>query len=274
MGRDRFGWAPNARPLGRAGPGESLNQLAHLVASLLDVSRLQAGALPVFPRPADLREIIARSLDGFGPQARAVTVDLPPDLPQVIADPPIMERVIVNLAGNALRYSPAGSLPVLTADARGDRVELRVIDRGPGIPEAERDRAFMPFQRLGNTGSTAGVGLGLTVSRGLTEAMGGTLEPEETPGGGLTMAISLPVVARPAVRGSTRRPLGGGSLAIVEPVPRSRTARGALGWEAGGAARDSTDANALVLGGECWHGHAACALPAPQTREHPPVRYR
>ena len=256
---------------------ESLNQLAHLVASLLDVSRLQAGALPVFPRPADLREIIARSLEGFGPQARAVTVDLPPDLPQVIADPPIMERVIVNLAGNALRYSPAGSPPVLTADARGDRVELRVIDRGPGIPEAERDRAFMPFQRLGNTGSTAGVGLGLTVSRGLTEAMGGTLEPEETPGGGLTMAISLPVVARPAVRGSTRRPLGGGSLAIVEPVPRSRTAPGALGWEAGGAARDSTDANALVLGGECWHGHAACALPAScprPARAHPPVRHR
>jgi len=72
---------------------------------------------------------------------------------------------------------------VLTADVRGDRVELRVIDRGPGIPEAERDRAFKPFQQLGGTGSTAGVGLGLTVSRGLTEAMGGMLEPEETPGG-------------------------------------------------------------------------------------------
>ncbi len=173
---------------------ESLNQLAHLIASLLDVSRLQAGALPVFPRPADLGEIIACSLDGFGSHARAVTVDFPSDLPQVMADPPIMERVIVNLAGNALRYSPAGSPLLLTAGAHGDRVELRVIDRGPGIPEAERDRAFMPFQRLGDTGSTTGVGLGLAVSRGLTEAMGGTLKPEETPGGGLTMAISLPAV--------------------------------------------------------------------------------
>ena len=177
---------------------ESLNQLAHLIASLLDVSRLQAGALPVFPRPTDLGEIIAHSLDGFRPQARAVTVDLPPGLPQVMADPPIMERVIVNLAANALWYSPAGSPPRLTAGARGDRVELRVIDRGPGIPEAERDRAFLPFQRLGDTGTAPGVGLGLTVSRGLTEAMGGTLEPEETPGGGLTMTISLPAVPRSA----------------------------------------------------------------------------
>jgi two-component system sensor histidine kinase KdpD len=193
---------------------ESLNQLAHLIASLLDVSRLQAGALPVFPRPADLGEIIACSLDGFGPAARAVTVDIPPDLPQVMVDPPIMERIIVNLAGNALRYSPAGSPPVLTADARGDRVELRVIDRGPGIPEADRDRAFRPFQRLGDTGKTTGVGLGLTVSRGLTEAMGGTLEPEKTPGGGLTMTISLPAVADPR-SGQHAAHSGGGSLAIV-----------------------------------------------------------
>jgi len=153
-----------------AAADESLNQLAHLIADLLDVSRLHAGALPVLPRPTDLREITARSLDGFTPQAQAVTVDFPPDLPQVMADPPIMERVIVNLAGNALRYSPAGSPPLLTAGARGDRVELRIIDCGPGIPEADRDRAFMPFQRLGDTGTTAGVGLGLTLSRSLTEA--------------------------------------------------------------------------------------------------------
>ena len=167
------------------------------------MSRLQAGALPVFPRPTDLGEIIACSLKSFGPQARAVTVDFPPDLPQVMADPPIMERVIVNLTGNALRYSPARSPLLLTAGASGGRVELRVIDRGPGIPEAERDRAFMPFERLGGTSSTAGVGLGLTVSRGLTEAMGGTLKPEETPSSGLTMAISLPAryLARASAHG-------------------------------------------------------------------------
>jgi nitrogen-specific signal transduction histidine kinase len=74
---------------------------------------------------------------------------------------------------------------------------LRVVDRGPGVPETDRDRIFAAFQRLGDTRSTIGIGLGLTVSRGLTEAMGGTLEPEETPGGGLTMAISVPAASRP-----------------------------------------------------------------------------
>jgi two-component system sensor histidine kinase KdpD len=177
---------------------ESLDRLTHLAASLLDVTRLQAGALPVFTRPADLGEIITCSLDGFGPQARAVMVDIPCDLPEILVDPAIMERVIVNLAGNALRYSPAGSPLLLTANVRGDRVELRVIDRGPGIPQADRYRAFMPFQRLGDTSKTAGTGLGLALSRGLTEAMGGSVEPAETPGGGLTMVVSLPAAPRPA----------------------------------------------------------------------------
>ena len=177
---------------------ESLDQLTHLLASLLDVSRLQAGALPVFPRPGDLEEIIARSLGGIGPQARAVMVRIPSDLPRVMVDPPIMERVIANLAANALRYSPSGSPPLVTASARGGRVVLRIIDHGPGVPEADRDRIFAAFQRLGDNRSTIGVGLGLTVSRGLTEAMHGTLEPEETPGGGLTMAISVPAASGPA----------------------------------------------------------------------------
>jgi two-component system sensor histidine kinase KdpD len=191
---------------------ESLDQLTHLVTSLLDVSRLQAGALPVFPRPANLEEIIERSLSGIGPQARAVMVRIPPDLPPVMADPPIMERVIANLTTNALRYSPSGSPPLLTASARGGRVILRVVDRGPGVPEADRGRIFLAFQRLGDTGSTIGVGLGLTVSRGLTDAMGGTLEPEETPGGGLTMAISVPAASGPTQPrpGSMRRLAGTG----------------------------------------------------------------
>ena len=101
------------------------------------------------------------------------------------------------MTANALRYSPAGSPPLLTASAMADRVELRIVDRGPGIPETDRDRIFVPFQRLGDTDNTAGVGLGLALSRGLTEAMGGTLDPEDTPGGGLTMAISLPAVPSP-----------------------------------------------------------------------------
>jgi len=177
---------------------ESLDLLARLAASLLDVSRLQAGALAVFPRPADLGEIVADCLDALGPQARPVRADIPSALREVMADPAIMERVIANLVGNALRYSPAASPPLVTARDLGDRVQLCVVDHGTGIPEADRKRAFLPFQRLGDPGDRTGVGLGLVVSRGLAEAMGGTVEPEETPGGGLTMVVSLPAAHRAA----------------------------------------------------------------------------
>ena len=171
---------------------ESLDRLTHLVGNLLDMSRLQAGALSLFPRPSGLDEIVARSLDDLGPAGREITVDIPDTLPAVSADPAILERIVVNLTENALRYSPAGKPPLLAASALGDRVELRVVDRGPGIPEGDRDRMFVPFQRLGDTDNTTGVGLGLALARGLTEAMDGTLTAEDTPGGGLTMTISLP----------------------------------------------------------------------------------
>ena len=192
-------WAAEDRDELLATADESLDRLTHLVDNLLDMSRLQAGALSVFPRPADLEEIVARSLDDLGPAAKTVIVDIPDDLPEVGIDPAILERVIANLAANAIRYSPLGKPPLLTASTLGDRVELRVVDRGPGIPEADRDRMFVPFQRLGDTDNTTGVGLGLALSRGLTEAMGGTLEPEETPGGGLTMSLSLPAAPGPAL---------------------------------------------------------------------------
>jgi two-component system, OmpR family, sensor histidine kinase KdpD len=191
-------WTPEDRDELLATADESLDKLSHLVDNLLDMSRLQAGALAVFPRPADLAEIVARSLDDLGPPGRTVTVDIPPDLPEVAVDPGILERVIANLTANALRYAPRDVPPVLTGSALHDRVELRIIDHGPGIPPEHRNQMFAPFQRLGDTDNTTGVGLGLALSRGLTEAMGGTLEPDETPGGGLTMTLSLPAAPTPA----------------------------------------------------------------------------
>ncbi len=192
---------------------ESLDRLARLVDNLLDMSRLQAGALSLFPRPVGVDEIVARSLDDLGPRSSKVVVDIPEALPEIQVDPAILERVVVNLTENALRYSPAGKPPMLTASALGDRVELRVVDRGPGIPEKERDRMFVPFQRMGDTDNTTGVGLGLALSRGFTEAMGGTLTAEETPGGGLTMAVTLPAVAA-----------SGSAPGEVEPGQRERAA--------------------------------------------------
>lgn len=220
---------------------ESLDRLARLVDNLLDMSRLQAGALSMFPRPVGVDEIVARCLDDLGPRSRAVVVDIPEALPGVRVDPAILERVIVNLTENALRYSPPGKPPLLTASALGDRVELRVIDRGPGIPEKERDRMFVPFQRLGDTDNTTGVGLGLALSRGFTEAMGGTLTVEDTPGGGLTMVVSLPAVAQPAgpdsyEPGQRERDAGARAGGDADTYPESRAAETA-GAEPDGAAR-------------------------------------
>jgi two-component system sensor histidine kinase KdpD len=201
---------------------ESLDRLARLVDNLLDLSRLQAGALSVISRWVALDEVVPLALDDLGPAGRSVVVDVPDDLPEVQADPGLLERVLSNLTANALRYSPPGAPPVITGSHLGDRVELRVIDRGPGIPPPELDRVFAPFQRLGDTDNTTGVGLGLALSRGLTEAMGGTLTPEETPGGGLTMVVSLTTAARTS-RSSHR----------VEPGRREReTAPGVNSHEA------------------------------------------
>ena len=171
---------------------ESLDRLARLVANLLDMSRLQAGALGVTTTAIGLEDAVPRALDELGEQARAVVVRISDDLPAVEADPGLLERVLVNVIGNALRFSPAGQPPLLTASEHEGRVELRIVDRGPGIPEAERDDVFLPFQRLGDRDNATGVGLGLALARGLAEAMGGSLVPETTPGGGLTMVLSLP----------------------------------------------------------------------------------
>src|SRR5262249_25861417 len=133
-----------------------------------------------------------RALDDIGAHAQGVQLDVPSDLPEVVADPALLQRVIVNVTTNALRYTPPGTPVLITASALGDRVELRVIDRGPGVSPEDRDTIFAPFQRLGDRDHTTGIGLGLALSRGLAEAMNGSLTPEETPGGGLTMVLTLP----------------------------------------------------------------------------------
>jgi two-component system sensor histidine kinase KdpD len=173
---------------------ESLDRLTRLVDNLLDMSRLQAGALAVRPAPIGVDDVLPAVLDELGPAGLTVDLELPDDLPELYADPGLLERILANLVRNALRHSPPGRSPLVSGSTFGDRVELRVVDRGPGVAEADWKRIFVPFQRLGDRDNTTGVGLGLALSRGLAEAMGGTLEPEHTPGGGLTMVLALPAV--------------------------------------------------------------------------------
>jgi len=195
-------WSPSEREELLATAEESLHRLARLVADLLDLSRLRAGVLTVASEPVWLDEVIPPALDELGPDARDVVLQLPDDLPAALADGALVTRVVVNLVGNALRYSPPGRPPLVAVSSGGsggaggaggvDRVQVRVVDRGPGIPAQDLPRVFTPFQRLGDTDNSTGLGLGLALSRGLVEAMGGTLEPDETPGGGLTMVVTLP----------------------------------------------------------------------------------
>ena len=185
---------------------ESLDRLSVLVENLLDMSRLQAGALALAIQPIDVADVISSAVDSLGPAASDVIIRVPEDTPEVRADPALLERAVANLLQNALRFSSADTPPQITASAHGSAVEIRVVDCGPGVPETDWEQIFLPFQRLGDRDNSTGVGLGLALSRGLVEAMSGTLTPEGTPGGGLTMTISLPAATRPSRQDSAELP--------------------------------------------------------------------
>jgi K+-sensing histidine kinase KdpD len=181
-------WDPDDEAELLATVEESTDRLSDLVENLLSLSRLQAGALSVMLQPVPVDAVVAQALLHTPTGATDVEVDVPDDLTLAYADPGLLERVIANLVGNAVRVSR--TVLVAGRDA-GERIELRIVDHGPGIPAADRDRIFVPFQRLDDH-ATDGLGLGLAIARGFTEAMAGTLTPSDTPGGGLTMTISVP----------------------------------------------------------------------------------
>ncbi|WP_328836676.1 sensor histidine kinase KdpD [Streptomyces europaeiscabiei] len=172
---------------------DGADRLDHLVGNLLDMSRLQTGTVSALIREIDLDEVVPMALGGV-PEG-SVGLEIPESLPMVAVDPGLLERAVANIVENAVKYSPPGTPAQVSASALGGRVEVRVTDRGPGVPDEAKDRIFAPFQRHGDAPRGTGVGLGLAVARGFAEAMGGTLDAEDTPGGGLTMVLTVRAAA-------------------------------------------------------------------------------
>jgi two-component system sensor histidine kinase KdpD len=184
---------------------ESADRLDALIGNLLDMSRLTTGSLQPFLRPTAIDEVAPvalRGLDAGGETSSPVELAVPDGLPLVLTDPGLLERVLANLFANALAYSPPGRRPGMRATQAGDRVLLEIIDHGCGVPDELKARMFEPFQRLDGSADRAGVtgvGLGLAVVKGFLDTMGGTVAAADTPGGGLTMQVTLPAAAaRPA----------------------------------------------------------------------------
>lgn len=170
---------------------EESDRLDALVGNLLDMSRLESGVLDMTPLAVGWDEVVAAAISSLSEPAERLDVRVPESLPALLADPILLERAVANLLTNALHHTPPDSTIQLIAGALDGSVELRVIDRGPGVSPDHREQIFRAFQRLGDS-SGSGVGLGLAVARGFVEAMGGSLDAEDTPGGGLTMAIRMP----------------------------------------------------------------------------------
>ncbi|MEU9639861.1 sensor histidine kinase KdpD [Streptomyces tendae] len=203
---DDVAWSEEDRAELLEGIEEGADRLDHLVGNLLDMSRLQTGTVTPLIREIDVDEVAPMALGGV-PEGSA-ELDIPETLPMVAVDAGLLERALANLVENAVKYSPDDRTVLVAASALADRVEVRVVDRGPGVPDEAKDRIFEPFQRYGDAPRGAGVGLGLAVARGFAEAMGGTLNAEDTPGGGLTMVLTLRAVGSSA---PTSRPATGES---------------------------------------------------------------
>ncbi|WFB06997.1 sensor histidine kinase KdpD [Streptomyces sp. LX-29] len=196
---DDVAWSEEDEAELLAGIEEGADRLDHLVGNLLDMSRLQTGTVTPLIREIDLDEVVPMALVGVPEDS--VVLDIPETLPMVTVDPGLLERSVANIVENAVKYSPDGKPVLVSASALGDRVELRVADQGPGVPDSAKGRIFEPFQRYGDAPRGAGVGLGLAVARGFAETMGGQLAAEDTPGGGMTMVLSLRAApGRPPVR--------------------------------------------------------------------------
>ncbi|HEV2310514.1 MAG TPA: ATP-binding protein [Acidimicrobiia bacterium] len=168
------------------------DRLTSLINNLLDMGRLQTGTLEPVLRDVGFEEVVPAVMTELPDGASHVVLDLPETLPRVHADASLLERAVANVIENALQWSPNDQQVRVSAGSFGSTVDLRVVDCGPGVAAEQREAIFRPFQRLGDSPNGAGVGLGLAVARGFVEAMGGRVSVDDTPGGGLTVTMSLP----------------------------------------------------------------------------------
>ncbi len=166
------------------------DRLGRLVANLLDLARVEAGVLTVQRSPVPVTELVEEARAALGPALsdHQVLVEIEPGLPEVLADPALVNSVLVNLLDNAQRHSPPDAPITVSARCRGAEVEVAVCDEGPGVPAPLRDAIFHRFTRLDTAGRS---GLGLALARTFVEAHGGRIGVEEAPGGGARFVFTL-----------------------------------------------------------------------------------
>jgi two-component system, OmpR family, sensor histidine kinase KdpD len=208
------------------------DRLDRLVRDVLDLSRIEAGSLRTDVEPLVLADAVGAVVDRLRPVLgeRPISVEIPDELPPVRADAVLLDGLVANLVDNVARHAPAPAPLVISAAADNGRVRLLIDDGGPGVPAAARERLFAKFQPLPSTNrsSRPGLGLGLAIVRGMTEAMGGSVAADESPLGGVRIVVELPA----AETAPTEPPATEGSEAT--PSAAVSTQRGATGVERAG----------------------------------------
>ncbi len=184
------------------GVSAEARKLSDLVDKLLDLSRIEAGQAEPRTDWCSIEEVVVAAADGLGEGSASVRVSLDHGLPFVRADPAQLERAIANLLENAVRYS-GGKESIVRARVLNGRLAVRIVDRGPGIPQPEIDRVFEPFYTVPDGGEHHGSGLGLSIARGFIEVNGGRVWAESVPGHGTTFVIEFPLEREGAPQAST-----------------------------------------------------------------------
>jgi two-component system sensor histidine kinase KdpD len=169
-----------------------VRQLMRLVVNLIDAGRLEADEVTVRTESVRLNDVITTAVAKIDTRGRSVELNVPDDLPALETDPVLVQRVVANIVSNACRFSPPDKPVSIKAGVVGDYVELLVVDRGPGMTVAQRNAVLAPFDRL--SGDQLNAGLSLTVASGFTQLLGGRILFEDTPGGGLSVAVELPLI--------------------------------------------------------------------------------